>query len=150
MSTYTQILYQIVFGSKNCTPFLTTKNQENLFNYIAGIARNKKCIPYSINGHRNHLHLVVYLHPSVSLADLIRDIKKGAHDWMLKNMNSYLSFPGWQVGYAAFTYDCHAKSNLINYVNNQAVHHKKLTFQKELIRLLEESGINYELRYLLI
>ena len=33
MSTYTQILYQIVFGSKDYTNFLTKVNQDILYNY---------------------------------------------------------------------------------------------------------------------
>ena len=150
MTTYTQILYQIVFGSKNCIPFLTNQNQEVLFNYIAGITRNKKCIPYCIGGHGNHLHLIIHLHPSESLSDFIRDIKKGSTDWMQENKNSFMLFPGWQVGYGAFTYDFSSKNNLVNYVRNQAEHHKTHTFQKELAELLEEFGIKYELRYLFV
>jgi putative transposase len=150
MSTYTQILYQIVFGSKYCTSFITSKNQETLFNYIAGIARNKKCIPYSIGGHGNHLHLVVHIHPTVALADFVRDVKKGANDWILKNIHDYSCFPGWQIGYGAFTYNYQAKSNLVSYVKNQFEHHKKVSFQDELKKLLEESGIKYDERYLFV
>ena len=62
MSTYTQILYQVVFGSKKCVRFLTRTNQEELFRYMAGILKNKKCFPYVVGGHSNHIHLVFSLH----------------------------------------------------------------------------------------
>jgi putative transposase len=150
MSTYTQILYQIVFGSKNCIPFLTTQNQGMLFNYMAGIAQNKKCVPYCIGGHSNHLHLIIHLHPTESLSDFIRDIKKGANDWMLENNSNYFSFTGWQIGYGAFTYDYSSKHKLINYVKSQVEHHRKVTFQEELIKLLEEFEIKYDLKYLFV
>jgi REP element-mobilizing transposase RayT len=150
MSTYTQILYQIVFGSKNCRSFMTPINQENLFNYIAGIARNKKCIPYCIGGHSNHLHLVVHIHPTAALADIIRDVKKGSNDWLMDNKHDYPFFSGWQIGYAAFTYDYQAKGNLVKYVKNQLQHHNKVAFHDELKKLLEECGIKYDNRYLFV
>ena len=50
MSTYTQILYQIIFGSKDYTNFLTKLNQDKLYNYIAGILWNKKCKPHIVGG----------------------------------------------------------------------------------------------------
>jgi hypothetical protein len=40
MSTYTQILYQVVFGSKDHIPFLTLDNENILFGYIAGVLKN--------------------------------------------------------------------------------------------------------------
>jgi putative transposase len=86
----------------------------------------------------------------VSLSDFIREIKMGSNCWMLENCAAYPSFRGWQVGYGAFTYDFSSKNNLVNYVRNQEEHHKKQTFQEELVELLEEFGIKHELRYLFV
>jgi len=44
MSTYTQILYQIVFGTYDYTLILTTENEKILFPYIAVILNNKSCL----------------------------------------------------------------------------------------------------------
>jgi REP element-mobilizing transposase RayT len=150
MSTYTQILYQIVFGSKNGLPFLNQQNQDKLFNYIAGIANNKKSIPYKIGGHLNHLHLIIYLHPSQSLSDFVREIKRSSHNWMLDQKANFRTFPGWQVGYGGFTYNYKSKKDLIRYVENQAEHHKRVNFQDELIKLLNDYGIEFDEKYLLI
>jgi putative transposase len=94
MSTYTQILYQIVFGSKNGVPFLIPQNQDKLFNYIAGIVSHKKCIPYKIGGHLNHLHLIIYLHPAQSLSSLVRDVKRASHHFMTDQNTIFMDFPG--------------------------------------------------------
>lgn len=130
MSTYTQILYQIVFGSKNCAPFLNSQNQTNLYNYIYGIVQNKNSVPYIVGGHSNHIHIITTLHPTVSLSESIRDIKKASHNWMTEKKDLYSTFYGWKVGYGAITYNYFSKKNLIHYVKNQNEHHKKNRFSK--------------------
>jgi len=47
---------------------------------------------------------------------------------MGRDKKSYPDFPGWQVGYGAFTYHISMKPVLINYVFNQELHHKGITF----------------------
>jgi putative transposase len=79
MSTYTQILYQLVFGSKYYNPFLTDKNQEILHAYIAGILKNKFCHSYIVGGTCNHIHIITHIHLSICLANLIKDIKEASH-----------------------------------------------------------------------
>ena len=74
MSTYTQILYQIVFSTFEREETLAPANRQELFRYISGILQNKKCHLYRINGVYDHLHIVTHLHPSISLASLIKDI----------------------------------------------------------------------------
>ena len=54
MSTYTQILYQIVFSTKRRNCVLTKENRPDLFKYIWGILKNKKCHLYRINGVEEH------------------------------------------------------------------------------------------------
>ena len=85
MSTYTQIIYQIVFSTKNRERTLTSNNREDLFKYIWGVMKNKKCHLYRINGVEDHLHIVTHLHPSVSLASLVKDIKLASSEYIKKN-----------------------------------------------------------------
>ena len=148
MSTYTQILYQIVFSTHRHENTLTVKNQEKLFHYIFGILSNKKCFLYKIGGVENHLHIIMALHPAVALSGLMKDIKLATSDW-IKRENIFPYFRGWQVGYGAFTYSIGAKEKLIEYVNNQVEHHKTLTFKEEYMELLKEHGIKYDAKYLL-
>lgn len=148
MSTYTQILYQIVWSTKNRIPTLTKQNRRQLFQYIWGILDNKRCHLYRINGVEDHLHIVIHLHPSVALASLVKDIKLAATSH-IKEENLFKNFGGWQNGYSAFTYSIDAKENLIEYVKRQEEHHRKKTFEEELRELLEEHKIPYDEKYLL-
>ncbi|MCD4731106.1 MAG: IS200/IS605 family transposase [Bacteroidales bacterium] len=148
MSTYTQILYQIVFGTKNNERTMIDSGQESLYKYIPGILKNKKCHLYRINGVEDHIHIVTHIHPTVALAYLIKDIKIASSEY-IKNENIFSNFSGWQEGYGAFTYSISAKDNLIEYVKNQKEHHRKVSFKDEYISLLKEHGIVFDEKYLL-
>jgi len=150
MSTYTQILYQVVFGSKDHNPFLSAENDDLLFAYIAGVLKRKSCHSYIVGGAFNHVHLITHLHPAVSLGSVVKDIKLASHKMMEENEKLFLHFPGWQVGYSAFTYHISAKKNLIHYVENQMEHHRKYTFKEELILLLKEHSVDYDEAWLFI
>ncbi|OFY82587.1 MAG: transposase [Bacteroidetes bacterium RIFCSPLOWO2_12_FULL_35_15] len=148
MSTYTQIIYQLVFGTKNRETTLSAANRQELFKYICGILQQKNCHVYQINGVEDHIHIVTHLHPSVSLASLIKDIKLASSDYIKKN-NLFPKFGGWQEGYGAFTYSIKEKDRLIEYVKNQEAHHKIKIFREEYAELLEEHGIAFNEKYLL-
>lgn len=148
MSTYTQILYQIVFSTKHRQHTLDKKNREELFKYIWGILKNKNCHLYQVGGVDDHLHIVTHLHPSIALATLVKDLKLGSTDY-IKSRNLFPNFSGWQEGYGAFTYAIKAKDNLIEYVKNQERHHQKTSFIEEYKQLLKEHKIEYDEKYLL-
>lgn len=148
MATYAQILYQIVFSTKDHLNTIQKENREQLFRYIWGILKNKKCTLYQINGIENHIHIVTHLHPSVSLSSLVKDIKVSSSVW-IKEQGIFLNFTAWQEGYGAFTYSVKEKSALINYIKNQESHHRVKTFKEEFIELLTEHGVEFDEKYLL-
>jgi len=117
MNTYTQILYQIIFSPKDHENNLAPENRQELYKYIWGILKNKKCHLYRIGGTSNHIHIVTHLHPTVSLASLVKDIKV-ASALYIKNNNLFPLFSGWQDGYGGFSYSFKDKDRLIEYVKN--------------------------------
>ena len=147
MSTYTQILYQIVFSTKNREKTLLESEREQLFTYIWGILKKKKCHLYRIGGVEDHLHIVTHIHPMVAPSMLIKDIKL-ASSKLIKDEKIFPNFNGWQDGFGAFTYTYSAKDDLIEYVKNQVEHHKIINFKDEYITLLKENGIEYDEKYL--
>jgi putative transposase len=147
MSTYTQIIYQIVFRTYESKKTLTRENRIKLYHYINGILRNKNCHVYQINGVEDHIHLLISLHPSVSLASLVKDIKI-ASSLYIKENRLFEDFTGWQNGYGAFTYSIHEKDRLIKYIQNQEEHHKSKTFKEEYKELLHEQRIEFDEKYL--
>ncbi|MFK8056180.1 MAG: IS200/IS605 family transposase [Saprospiraceae bacterium] len=148
MSTYTQITYQVVFSAKNRSPvFQNREHRLCMYAYIAGIIRKKQCRVYAINGVEDHLHLLFDLHPSLSLASMIKDIKVATNLWIKENQ-FFSGFTNWKRGYSAFTYSANAIPNLTRYVENQEAHHKNKSSLEELKRLLNEHNIDFDDRYL--
>ncbi len=145
--SYTQIYYHIVFNTKNRIPCMTKQKREDLYKYIWGVLTNKNCHLYRINGVEDHLHILTHIHPTVSLANLVKDIKLSSSDWIKEN-GIFKRFSGWQKGYGAFTAAQKDKDRIIRYIKNQEKHHQKKSFKDELRKLLEEAGIEFDEKYL--
>jgi len=144
MSSYRQILYHIVFRTKHGENVLSLEHNTELFAYISGIIKNKNCFLYRINGMEDHI--LSDLHPSISLADYMRDIKTASSIWLKQNAN-FPKFNSWAIGYAALTYAYRDKDVIINYIKNQQEHHKKSTFLEEYRSLLNEHNIRIDEKY---
>lgn len=148
MSTYTQIIYQIVFSTKNRERTLCRYKRDDLYKYIWGLLKNKSCHLYRIGGVEDHIHILTHLHPSVALSSLVKDIKI-ASSVFIKENKLFNNFNGWQEGYAAFTYSIREKDNLIEYIKNQEQHHAIISFSDESLQLLKEHQIEFDEKYLL-
>jgi REP element-mobilizing transposase RayT len=140
MSASRHILYHIIFRTKSSEMTIRQENVSYLYKYIWGIIKNKKCVLYRINGMEDHIHILSDLHPSVALADYIKDIKVASSKWM-KASGYFPDFRGWGIKYAAFTYSYEEKEILIHYIKNQQEHHKKESIRDEIKRLFKEQGI---------
>lgn len=148
MSTHTQIMYHVVFGTKFRTPSLVKEDRTILFKYFWGVLKNKKCHLYRINGVENHVHILTHIHPTVALSDLIKDLKLASNAF-IDEKNLFPTFKGWQKGYAAFTHHFNDKDRLINYIKKQEEHHQHVSWPEELKALLKEHHVKFDERYLL-
>ncbi|MFH0842450.1 MAG: transposase [Bacteroidota bacterium] len=146
MSSYRQLLYHIVFRTQGSHQTIKRDHSDQLYAYITGIIKNKNCHLYRINGVENHLHILSDIHPSIALADFVREIKVSTSIWM-KNSGLFPSFNGWAEGYGSFTCSYMDMRRLIEYVKSQQEHHCKKTFEEEYRSLLLESGIRIDERY---
>lgn len=146
MSSYRQILYHIVFRTKNSRKTLVQEHSKELYAYLMGVIKNKKCFLYRINGMEEHIHILCDLHPSLALADYLRDMKTASSIWLKQN-SKFPKFEGWADGYAAFTYAWRDKDMIVNYIKNQQEHHKIESFEDELRRLLKEHGVEVDEKY---
>ena len=93
MSSYRQIIHQIIFRTKHSQKTLNSEYNKRLFKYIWGIIKNKNCHLYRINGMEEHIHILTDLHPGIALADFIRDIKTASSIW-LKDSDDFTNFIG--------------------------------------------------------
>jgi putative transposase len=147
MSTHTAIFYHIVFSTKDRIPVFHGETRQGLFRYITGIIQNRHGYVYQINGVEDHVHILTSLHPTVSLADLVRDIKTGSAHW-IKEKAVFRNLSNWQEGYAAFTCCKSEIPRLAQYIQSQQEHHSKVRFEDEYRKLLLEAAIEFDERYM--
>jgi putative transposase len=101
----------------------------------------------AINGMPDHIHFLIGLRPNCCLSDLIREIKKASNDYIREQGFTKLKF-NWQEGYGAFSYGYWDIQTVINYINNQKIHHQKKSFKEEYLEFMNEFKIPYEEKYL--
>lgn len=148
MSTYTQLIYHIVFSTKHREPTLIQDQKKRLFAYIHNLLSEKNCHLYRINGVEDHLHILTHVHPTIAISTLVKDIKLASDDF-IKKEEFFPKFKGWQDGYGAFSESIKEKDRLINYIRNQDEHHKKVSFLEEYRGFLEEHQIQFDPKFLL-
>lgn len=145
--TFSQIYIQVVFAVKGRECVIHTSWEEELYKYISGIVRNKGQKMLAINGMPDHLHFIIGMKPSCCLSDLVREIKKSSNDFINEKKFSKYKF-SWQEGYGAFSYSHSALDNVIQYVNNQKEHHRKISFKEEYKEFLEKFEVEFREEYL--
>ena len=145
--SYVQLHYHIIFSTKNRARVLSSEVREEIYSYIWGIIKSKKCHLFRINGMEDHIHIFVSIVPSIALADFIRDIKSATTVW-IKKENLIKKFSGWQSEYSAFSKSFSEKNITIEYIKNQEEHHRRKSWKEELQELYNESGIEFEDKYL--
>src|SRR6516165_4525527 len=101
-STFTNLLYHIVFSTKNRRQSISGDFRDDLYSYAGGIIRDEKGTLLEIGGMPDHVHLLVQLPASLALSDTLRLIKANTAKWANERRGARTLF-AWQIGYGAFT-----------------------------------------------
>jgi len=145
--TYTKLYAHCIFTPKGRSSLLKEPLRTIIHKYIYGVIKGLKCNPIAINGTSDHIHILVGFTPTLSISDLLRDIKRSSAIYI--NSNHLLSGKfSWQEGYGAFTVGYRELDNLYHYILNQETHHSRGTFKDEYLNLLSEEGIDYNSEFL--
>ena len=144
--TYTQILIHAIFGTKQREPHLSQEIKAELFPYLAGSLQRMKATAVIVNGPRDHVHILFSLPPALSLSDAMEKLKANSSKWLHQRWPRRQAF-AWQTGYAAFSVSPSNLASVRNYIARQEERHRKMTYQEEVLALLERHGIEYDPRF---
>src|SRR5262249_29304781 len=133
--SYTNLLYHIVFSTKDRRPLITLEREARLHHYIGGIVRGCAGISLELNGTSDHIHLLAKLRPDRALSDVLRDLKSNSSGWMHDIFPLLRDFC-WQRGYGAFTVSQSDVNSVRNYIRAQKEHHRLVSFRDEFIQFL--------------
>jgi len=145
--TLVRLLVHVIFSTKNREPFISPSLEPELFAYIGGILKNQNSRLLDAGGTADHVHLLISQSKNVSLSSLMKDLKKDSSFWIKTKGRQFDNFH-WQDGYGAFSIGHSQIAALKKYISQQKEHHRKRTFQEELMAFLDEYGMEYDVRYL--
>jgi putative transposase len=145
--TYTNLLTHIIFSTKDRLPYLQGDRRDDVFAYLGGIVRELKGNALNVSGATDHVHALVSLPATLPLSKAVEIIKTNSSRWIHERRVLHRTF-AWQTGYAGFSVSESNAENVSKYITNQEEHHRKITFQEELIAFLKRAGIEYDERYL--
>ena len=136
-NTYSQIYIQIVFAVKGRENLISKVHREELHKYITRIVQNRGKKMLSIFCMPDHVHLLVGIKPSITISDLVRDLKAGSSNFINQQHCGKGKF-NWQEGFGAFSYSKSQIESVIKYILSQEEHHKKTTFREEYFDFFEK------------
>jgi putative transposase len=145
-NSYTNLLYHIVFSTKDRRPLITPEYEIRLYDYIGGMIRSFGGVSLALNRTEDHLHLLAKLRPDKALSDFLRDLKANATGWMHDVFPSINNFC-WQRGYGAFTVSQSNVEDVRRYITRQKQHHRKISFRDEFIQFLKANSIQFDERF---
>lgn len=140
-------LIHLVFSTKNRERLITDSVRSDLHAYMATVLKNMDCPAILINSVDDHVHILFLLHRTVALSTAVGDLKAASSKW-IKTQSPKLGSFTWQAGFGAFSVSESNVPPVRRYIENQAEHHRKVTFQDELRSFLEKHGVEYDERYL--
>ncbi len=116
-----------------------------LARYFGGVAKGKGIPLIIAGGTRNHVHVLIALPAAMQLSRAIQELKGNSSRWLNQRGTDF----AWQEGYAAFSVSPTSKRAVMRYIANQEQHHAKTSFEEELLKMLKQSGIEYDSRFVL-
>lgn len=81
--------------------------------------------------------------PSMPLAKAVQAVKGCSSKW-LNDTNATGDNFAWQEGYGSFSVSASQTAGVIRYIESQAAHHAKRSFEEEFLALLKRHGIPYD------
>ena len=136
---YTKLWIHLVWATKIREPLLDKALRLKLFSHIKGNALAKNIHIDFINGHIDHIHILVSLNADQTIANIVQLIKGESSYWINKNKLMSQKFE-WQDDYFAVSVSESGINSVREYIKNQEEHHKKKTFQQEYDEFMERYG----------
>src|SRR5436309_8368184 len=128
--SYISSYFHCVFSTKERRPFITPALRERLWPFLGGIARQNKMTAIEIGGVADHVHILLSLPSTMSIAKAIQLIKGNSSKWVHEEFPSHRDFE-WQEGYGAFSIGIGDVDRTVKYILNQRAHHRKRSFMDE-------------------
>ena len=143
-----KIYIHVIFHIKTTSPKVNFEHIPRLHQYIGQLVISTGCHVISVGGTEDHVHALVSLNSTESVAHLVEEMKRNSSRW-IKTLGKYYERFAWQCGYAVFSVSQSMLEKTNRYINNQAEHHKRKSYKEEYFEFLRLYHIDYDERYVL-
>jgi REP element-mobilizing transposase RayT len=137
----------IVFSTKHRRPDLSPELRPVLWAYMTGILKNLECCSITVGGYVEHTHILCNLSKKHAPMKILEIVKKESSKWIKAQELGVQSFH-WQDGYGLFSVSPSHLESVRQYILKQEQHHRKVSFQQELLGILRKYRVSYDERYL--
>ena len=137
---YPNILIHYVFSTKERKNLIPDTLIPRLDKYFAGIGRNYGIPVLAAGGISNHSHLLVVLPTNIPTSKAIQVLKANSSRWLRDHGIDF----AWQEGYGAFSVSSSNRDAVKHYIEHQAEHHRKRTYEREFETLVQKSGMAFD------
>ncbi|WP_242692248.1 IS200/IS605 family transposase [Aridibaculum aurantiacum] len=138
---------QFVFAVKYRAALISDEWRERLHQYMTGIFQKNEHKLLQINSMPDHVHVFIGMRPHQSVSALMQLVKGETSKWIKEQRLCNHPF-AWQEGYGAFSYAKSQVADVVRYIQNQQVHHRKETFLDEYRKFLNAFEVDWDERYI--
>jgi len=136
--SYIKIWLHFVWTTKNRIHFLDDEIRNEIIYHIKEYSSLKSIHLDHINGYYDHLHALISLNQNQNTSDIMKLIKGESSFWINKNKLTKMKFE-WQDDYYAVSVGISQIARVRKYIQNQVYHHLKITLQRELNYLMDNT-----------
>ena len=116
---------------------------ERLYDYMYGLGPDEFGKVLKVGGIEDHIHGLISLRTNEDVAHAMNRWKSLSTGWVHKEFPGMGDF-AWQAGYGAFSVSQSNKDQVIAYIERQATHHRRRTFQTEFLDFLKRNEVEYD------
>lgn len=142
-----KVILHTVFSTKGRAAYLTSEGiRTELYSYLATVLKSVDSPAVIIGGTADHVHVLHLFSRTRTIAEVVEEIKTASSKWIKTKGDQYRDFH-WQNGYGVFSVSESKSPDVRAYIENQAEHHRKMSFQDEFRELCKRHGVTIDETY---
>ncbi len=146
-NTYSKVYCQTVFAVKYREAMIHDELKQKLFPVIGNLINEAGAQTIVVNGVEDHVHCLFRIFPKNSISEIMKVAKGKSSKWVNESCSLAHRFE-WQSGFGAFSYSESDLYKVIKYIENQEIHHRKVNFREEYLKLLMDYKVDFSSEYL--
>ena len=123
-----EVYLHVLWTTWDRMPLVEATWEDELFALLCSVAQKKKCVPIACNGMPDHVHLLIGLHSTTPICELVKSLKGTSAEMGMNRCD----FFKWRPTYAAFSVSRWDVPMIKNYIRNQKIHHRDETVESQL------------------